>query len=64
MGYHQMGQIPQVGERYWSSKMSPSYDYQWRNPRSDNRGKFRIGSCLNDPYGFRVCRQPNSSGPP
>ena len=27
--------------------------YQWRNPRSDDRGDFRVGSYYNDPAGFR-----------
>jgi len=30
--------------------------YQWRNPRNDNRGEFRIGGYYNDPYGFRCAR--------
>jgi Ni/Co efflux regulator RcnB/surface antigen len=30
--------------------------YQWRNPRNDNRGEFRIGRYYNDPYGFRCAR--------
>jgi len=30
--------------------------YQWRNPRNDNRGEFRIGGYFNDPYGFRCAR--------
>ena len=33
----------------------PGY-YQWRNPRNDNRGEFRIGGYYNDPYGFRCAR--------
>jgi Ni/Co efflux regulator RcnB/surface antigen len=31
-------------------------NYQWRNPRNDNRGEFRIGGYYNDPYGFRCAR--------
>jgi len=30
--------------------------YQWRNPRNDHRGDFRIGSYYSDPYGFRCAR--------
>ncbi len=30
--------------------------YQWRNPRNDHRGEFRIGGYYNDPYGFRCAR--------
>ena len=30
--------------------------YQWRNPRNDHRGAFRIGGYYNDPYGFRCAR--------
>ena len=31
-------------------------NYQWRNPRNDHRGEFRIGSYYNDPYGIRCAR--------
>jgi Ni/Co efflux regulator RcnB/surface antigen len=31
-------------------------NYQWRNPRNDNRGELRIGSYYNDSYGFRCAR--------
>jgi surface antigen len=27
--------------------------YEWRNPRNDHRGEFRIRSYYDDPYGFR-----------
>jgi Ni/Co efflux regulator RcnB/surface antigen len=30
--------------------------YEWRNPRNDHRGEFRVGSYYNDPYGFRCAR--------
>ena len=31
-------------------------NYQWRNPRNDNRGEFRVGGYYNDSYGFRCAR--------
>jgi Ni/Co efflux regulator RcnB/surface antigen len=31
-------------------------NYQWRNPRNEHRGEFRIGGYYNDPYGFRCAR--------
>jgi Ni/Co efflux regulator RcnB/surface antigen len=30
--------------------------YEWRNPRNDHRGEFRVNSYYNDPYGFRCAR--------
>ena len=30
--------------------------YEWRNPRNNHRGEFRIRSYYNDPYGFRCAR--------
>ena len=31
----------------------PNATYQWRNPRNDHRGQFRVGSYYNDQAGFR-----------
>ena len=31
----------------------PNASYQWRNPRNDHRGEFRVGTYFNDPAGFR-----------
>ena len=31
----------------------PGSRYEWRNPRNDHRGEFRVGTYYNDPYGFR-----------
>jgi surface antigen len=31
----------------------PGSRYQWRNPRNDHRGEFRVGTYYNDPDGFR-----------
>jgi Ni/Co efflux regulator RcnB/surface antigen len=30
--------------------------YDWNNPHNGHRGKFRVGSYYNDPYGFRCAR--------
>jgi len=31
----------------------PGSQYQWRNPRNNHRGEFRVGAYYNDPDGFR-----------
>ena len=31
----------------------PNARYEWRNPRNDHRGEFRVGNYYNDPAGFR-----------
>ncbi len=31
----------------------PGSRYEWRNPRNDHRGEFRVGTYYNDPDGFR-----------
>jgi len=31
----------------------PNVSYQWRNPRNDHRGEFRVADYYNDPNGFR-----------
>jgi Ni/Co efflux regulator RcnB/surface antigen len=31
----------------------PGSRYDWRNPRNDHRGQFRVGGYYNDPAGFR-----------